>query len=127
MHHQITDFFLQSDNDSNEDVNIGVNRKNLTVGDFVLVQFPLKTTKDYYIGDIKGIDVYFLRRKGNSSTFYFPAVQDINDVDPEDLVSILPKPTLTETVRTQSIYSFKKNLNFFIDQQCINKFCKKTK
>ncbi|XP_050509590.1 uncharacterized protein LOC126886642 [Diabrotica virgifera virgifera] len=75
--------------------------QQIEVGNFVLVQFPTKTTIVYYIGEVlkevafKEFKIKFLRRKFNQNRFYYPKVDDIPEVNRQDIIAIMPDPVLT--------------------------------
>lgn len=74
--------------------------QKIEIGNFVLVQFPTKTTIVYYIGKVleevglNEFKVKFLRRKFNKNRFFYPEVDDIPEVNRHDIIAILPNPIL---------------------------------
>ncbi|KAI4456203.1 hypothetical protein MML48_8g00015997 [Holotrichia oblita] len=69
---------------------------NLSIDDYVLVKFSTKTTHVHYIGKIiENIDKFnqfrikFLRRRGKSNNFYYPAIEDIAICNKADILSKL--------------------------------------
>lgn len=83
--------------------------------DFVLVRFPVKNTMVHFVGQILAIDetgalrIKFLRRKGLSSTFYFPTIDDLSNIDADDIVAKLLLPSRSGTARTASYFTFQYN------------------
>ncbi|KAK5648004.1 hypothetical protein RI129_002896 [Pyrocoelia pectoralis] len=80
--------------------------------DFVLVRFPVKHTMIHFVGQILSsvsdatYRVKFLRRKGLSTTFYFPNIEDITSVDSDDILAKLTTPLRSGTARTSSYFQF---------------------
>lgn len=74
--------------------------QKIEIGNFVLVQFPTKTTIVYYIGRVleevgfREFKIKFLRRKFNKYKFFYPEVDDIPEVNQEDIIAIMPDPVL---------------------------------
>lgn len=89
-----------------------VNSEDLYVGDFVLVKFKAKNNKlIHFVGQILEIfdeihKIKFLRRKGLSTTFYFPPIDDIVYVNSDDVISKLETPSNSGTSRTASFFHF---------------------
>lgn len=66
---------------------------------WVLVQFKEKKSIKQYIGKVvstkNGVPtVKFLRRIKRSSTFVWPAEEDVTEVEKEDILTILPSPSI---------------------------------
>lgn len=91
----------------------------VTEGDFVLVRFGKKKSDIYYTGRVESIDnidisVQFLRKKEESSKFYFPPQKDIGTVPMTDIVMKLPAPkTIGGTKRLQACFKFDVELSAF--------------
>lgn len=91
----------------------------VTKGDFVLVRFGKKKSDVYYTGGVESSDnidvsVQFLRKKEESSKFYFPPQKDIGTVPITDIVKKLPAPkTLGGTKRLQACFKFDVELSAF--------------
>lgn len=72
----------------------------IEIDNFVMVQFPTKSTVVYYIGRIleeighQEFKIKFLRKKFNKNKFYYPEVDDIAEVNRIDIITILPDPVL---------------------------------
>lgn len=107
---------IDSDNDSSVDefpIIMG-NDFIVNVHDFVLTKFSTKTTTIYYVGQVLAkqfnqYEISFLRRKHNSSTFAFPVVADISNIERDDIMAVFPPPQSSGTARTASLYTFKFN------------------
>ncbi|XP_077529007.1 uncharacterized protein LOC144141305 [Haemaphysalis longicornis] len=88
-------------------------------GDFVLVRFGKKKSDVYYTGRVESSDnidvsVQFLRKKEESSKFYFPQQKDIGTVPMTDIVMKLPGPkTIGGTKRLQACFKFDVELSAF--------------
>lgn len=87
--------------------------------DFVLVRFKVKNAMVHFVGQILELNhltskIKFLRRKGLSNTFYFPAVDDISVAANDDIISKLTPATKTGTARTSSYFQFYYNFNTLI-------------
>lgn len=96
----------ESDIDTNELFTLKEN-------DFILVDFSTKKNKISYIGCIKKtlgsceFEVKFLRRFGNSNKFFYPAEDDISDVERGSILRKLRRPyTNLGTSRTQATLKF---------------------
>lgn len=91
----------------------------VTKGDFVLVRFGKKKSDVYYTGRVESSDnidvsVQFLRKKEESSKFYFPPQKDIGTVPMTDIVMKLPAPkTIGGTKRLQACFKFDVELSAF--------------
>lgn len=84
----------------------------VTKGDFVLVRFGKKKSDVYYTGRV--VSVQFLRKKEESSKFYFPPQKDIGTVPMTDIVMKLPAPkTIGGTKRLQACFKFDVELSAF--------------
>lgn len=94
-----------------------LDKKEIDVDDFLLVKFRTNTTILHYIGRVLEKDgltdfkMTFLRRKGCSGTFYYPTVKDIADIDMNDVVCKLPRPSSYGTNRTSSLIKFQFNFD----------------
>lgn len=107
---------IDSDNDSSLDEWPISMEKHfvINVHDFVLTKFSTKTSTMYYIGqvlakELNQYEIKFLRRKNNSTTFAFPLVDDILNIERDDIVMVLPTPQNSGTARTASLYKFQFN------------------
>lgn len=91
----------------------------MTKGDFVLVRFSKKKSDVYYTGKVESSDridvsVQFLRKKEESSRFYFPPQRDIGTVPMTDIVMKLPVPkAIGGTKRLQSRLKFDVDLSAY--------------
>lgn len=88
-------------------------------GDFVLVRFGKKKSDIYYTGRVESNDnilvgVQFLRKKEESSSFYFPPQKDVGTVPIADIMMKLPAPkTIGGTKRLQSCFKFDVDLSAY--------------
>lgn len=88
-----------------------LNEEKLSEGDFVLVRFGVRNTIIHFVGQILGIKdnntrIKFLRRKGLSTTFYFPDIDDIIEVNNKDIISKIIASSNTGTARTAAYFHF---------------------
>ncbi|KAJ8915409.1 hypothetical protein NQ315_008298, partial [Exocentrus adspersus] len=77
----------------------------IKVDDYVLVQFPTKSTVVYYVGNVIQVmsdsnesvsrpyiteecKIKFLRKKSNKTVFFYPDVDDIADFERRDIIAI---------------------------------------
>lgn len=90
---------------------------DIDVGDYVLVRFDTESgTAIHYAGRIERINspmysIKFMRRRGFSQKFFFPAVEDVSDINISDIVAKLQHPPQTGTARTSSMYTFSYNFS----------------
>ena len=103
-----------------EDPSVPLQEKDPEPGDFVLVVFARKNSIVHYIVIIKAdkdedgdYEVQFLRRSTRhkmSYAFVEPIQKEINFVDAESILGVLPKPGPQSTKKQQGIIKF--NVNF---------------
>ncbi|KAG5893502.1 hypothetical protein JTB14_031645 [Gonioctena quinquepunctata] len=68
--------------------------QTLQIENYVLVQFPPKTSVIYQVGRIEEIPeidefkIYFLRKKFETNKFVYPDIPDISDVNRMDIIAI---------------------------------------
>lgn len=93
---------------------------DLSVGDYVIVQFAMKTQVVHYVGEVVGysgeeFEVKFMRcNKKSSNKFLFPDDDDICDVPPKDIIKRLPKPALSGgTARARKMYVFPCDISMY--------------
>lgn len=108
-----------SDEDDNVDFTENID-KSPNIEDFILVKFSTKKNHIYYVGqtikvlDDKDVEVSFLRKSKKNNNFTFPDAKDIGAVAKDNIVMVLPKPSvLGKTKRQQAMFSFDINLNMF--------------
>ncbi|KAI4468033.1 homeobox-like domain superfamily [Holotrichia oblita] len=88
----------------------------IQIGHFVIVKFLVDKKEIFFVAQVltildKEYSVKFLRRRGKSNNFAFPAVDDISVVNREDVVFILNYVSKQQgTARSCSYYTF--NFNF---------------
>ena len=98
--------------------------EELGKGDFVFVKLRKEKTLNksdafcYFIGQILEIlgnelKVKFLRRRGITSNFHFPLVEDVSWVARENILHKLPSPSAKGTARTQSLFCFNYNFSSY--------------
>ncbi|KAK9694408.1 hypothetical protein QE152_g33562 [Popillia japonica] len=71
------------------------------IGDWVLMQFCMKKTKRYYVGEITALNglepvVRFLRKTKtlpSATVFIAPSAEDVSEVLDSSIIAILPSPT----------------------------------
>ena len=96
------------DNDSDLDVDMDdctTEKDEVSVGDFILVEFLGKRVKKYFASEVKedtseGYVVNFLWRKSPSWKLVFPEVADESLVPQSDIVMKLPVPRISGGTRT---------------------------
>ncbi|CAH1114949.1 unnamed protein product [Psylliodes chrysocephalus] len=73
------------------------------IGDLAIVKFCTKKSVKYFVGNILSFNDYgeavvsFIRKASDRTgitTFHFPSQEDITDVMEDDIIYILPKPTI---------------------------------
>ncbi|KAK2701731.1 hypothetical protein QYM36_019627 [Artemia franciscana] len=108
------------DDDSDLDVDMDdctTEKDEVSVGDFILVEFLGKRVKKYFAGEVKkdtseGYVVNFLRRKSPSWKFVFPEVADESLVPQSDIFMKLPVPRISGgTERAAKALVFDVNLS----------------
>ncbi|KAK2714650.1 hypothetical protein QYM36_009020 [Artemia franciscana] len=136
LHHGLSTreaLFVEADNfssdsenemvfDDNSDLDVDMDdcttdKDEVSVGDFILVEFLGKRVKKYFAGEVKedtseGYVVNFLRRKSPSWKFVFPEVADESLVPQSDIVMKLPVPRISGgTERAAKALVFDVNLS----------------
>ncbi|KAI4463171.1 hypothetical protein MML48_4g00008076 [Holotrichia oblita] len=105
--------FNESDDDISDDLDDvkELSKDSIKERDFVLVKFPVKNIIVHFVGQIlktmeNKFEVKFLRRKGLSSTFYFPTIDDISVSSIDDIIAKLVPSSHVGTARTLSYFRF---------------------
>ncbi|KAF5302958.1 hypothetical protein FQR65_LT19049 [Abscondita terminalis] len=92
--------------------------RNATINDYVLVKFAGKKSIRYFVGKILSeisddseYDISYMRRRNKSNKFCYPTVPEVASVMSQDIVMILPVPTLFgKTKRQNQCVQFEVNL-----------------
>lgn len=110
-----SDSFASDDNTDEEELAFVVDGDQIDQGEFLLVQFATKKSIVYYVGHVEGqygpteFKIKFLRRRNQSSMFYFPMVDDVASVEISDIIAKLP---VWRATRDNYTFNYKfNNLN----------------
>lgn len=83
--------------------------RNAAINDYVLVKFAGKKNIKYFVGKILSeisndfeYDISYLRRRNKSNKFVYPNVPEVASVLSQDIVMILPVPTLFGKTKRQN-------------------------
>lgn len=83
--------------------------RNAAINDYVLVKFAGKKSIKYFVGKILSeisndseYDISYLRRRNKSNKFVYPNVPEVASVLAQDIVMILPVPTLFGKTKRQN-------------------------